>query len=241
MKKIILILVLLSSSLFAQNNHLIIDSTQKVYVEGYYHFGFPNSSKIEPVYTFDGKFILPIEVTTNECLIDARSKLLEVQSNCESQTITELPAVGQIVYKDSLYLYSDTLSTSNIIKCRQTHNRTIYPPSVTPALFSFHRVNSDTLSWIENEEVQKDWYRMYGGFKWKCLQSHMTLIGWEPPNLPALWNKVVVTQEWTYPVAYKVNDIVTYLNKTYRCIQAHTSNVSWTPTATLNVLWILNN
>lgn len=30
----------------------------------------------------------------------------------------------------------------------------------------------------------------YSGFTWKCVQAHLSQVGWEPPNVPALWTKV---------------------------------------------------
>lgn len=43
--------------------------------------------------------------------------------------------------------------------------------------------------------------------------------------------------EWSQDsVAYKVNDVVQYSNKLWRCEQAHTSQASWTPDAALS-LW----
>jgi chitodextrinase len=27
----------------------------------------------------------------------------------------------------------------------------------------------------------------YAGISYKCLQAHTSLVGWEPPNVPALW------------------------------------------------------
>jgi len=45
-----------------------------------------------------------------------------------------LPDVGKQCVKDKYYLYK-----GDILKCRQTHNRTIYEPKDTPALFSFFR------------------------------------------------------------------------------------------------------
>src|SRR5512140_3806262 len=27
----------------------------------------------------------------------------------------------------------------------------------------------------------------YNGVTYKCLQAHTSLVGWEPPNVPALW------------------------------------------------------
>ena len=40
---------------------------------------------------------------------------------------------------------------------------------------------------------------------------------------------LVLAVEWSYPVSYKIGDEVTYQGKTYRCIQAHTSQSGWSP------------
>lgn len=29
----------------------------------------------------------------------------------------------------------------------------------------------------------------YGGVAYRCLQAHTALAGWEPPNVPALWER----------------------------------------------------
>ena len=30
----------------------------------------------------------------------------------------------------------------------------------------------------------------YGGASYRCLQPHTAIPGWEPPNVPALWQRV---------------------------------------------------
>ncbi len=30
----------------------------------------------------------------------------------------------------------------------------------------------------------------YGGHTYRCLQAHTSQVGWEPPNVPALWQLV---------------------------------------------------
>jgi hypothetical protein len=30
----------------------------------------------------------------------------------------------------------------------------------------------------------------YGGASYRCLQAHTSLVGWEPPNVPALWQRL---------------------------------------------------
>lgn len=67
------------------------------------------------------------------------------------------------------------------------HNRTEHDPKTIPALFSFFRLNSDTLLWIENERVKLGWKRVYSGTTYECIQAHMTVIGQTPDVTPALW------------------------------------------------------
>jgi hypothetical protein len=30
----------------------------------------------------------------------------------------------------------------------------------------------------------------YGGLTYRCIQAHTAITGWEPPNVPALWQRV---------------------------------------------------
>lgn len=122
----------------------------------------------------------------------------------------------------------------------QDHDRTIYAPELTPALFSFWRDNTSTkMEWIEGEKVEKGWKRTFGGKTYECLQSHQTQKDWTPElTLGTLWQVVATTSEWTVGVAYKVGDIVTYQGKTYRCLQGHVSQTSWSPSV-VPALWQL--
>ena len=43
---------------------------------------------------------------------------------------------------------------------------------------------------------------------------------------------------WQEGVAYKVNDRIRYNEKLYKCVQAHTSQSDWMPTAT-PALWVV--
>ncbi|MBK9357711.1 MAG: hypothetical protein IPN08_10045 [Bacteroidales bacterium] len=149
-------------------------------------------------------------------------------------TTIPLPAVGSQCLINTYYLYK-----GDILKCRQTHNRTIYEPKDTPALFSFYRDNTADLQWIVGEHVQVGWMRIYNNIKYEVIQAHQTQSDWTPPATPTLW-KIYVdptqTTVWTYPVGYVVNQLVTYNGHTYKCLQAHTSQAGWTPTA-VPALW----
>ena len=62
--------------------------------------------------------------------------------------------------------------------------------------------------------------------KWSHLFVEVTVVP-PAPTAPA-WSGA--------SVAYKVGDLVTYSSTVYRCLQAHTSQAGWTPTAVAS-LW----
>lgn len=149
-------------------------------------------------------------------------------------TYNPLPATGTIE-AGKIYSYG-----GNLVICRQTHERTIYAPVDTPALFSVYRAGQDgvVLDWVANEPVMIGMHRIYNGVEYICIQLHTTQIDWAPPAVPALWQVYVIPSlNWAVGVAYKVGDIVTYQGSTYRCLQVHTSIVTWTPTAAVS-LWV---
>lgn len=116
---------------------------------------------------------------------------------------------------------------------RQGHERTIYEPSETPALFMIYRADAaDVLAWIAGESVAVGTQRTYDGVTYECLQAHVTQADWTPDATPALWSAVVeepTTDEWTAGVWYDIGDQVTYGGVLYECIQAHTSQAGWEP------------
>jgi len=98
------------------------------------------------------------------------------------------------------------------VMVRQPHERTIYPPEQTPALFSFWRDNASAeLAWMDGEKVDKGWKRTFGGKTYESLQAHQTLSTWTPDVTPALWKEVVVVVDipvWVQPTgahdAYRI-------------------------------------
>ena len=152
-----------------------------------------------------------------------------------STIFPSLPSSGTLKMGE-IYSYGN-----GAVMVRQSHERTIYTPEETPALFSFYRDNASAeLAWMDGEKVEVGWKRTYGGKTYECLQAHQTQADWTPDKVPALWKEVVIptTGEWAVGVAYKVGDEVMYLGKKYRCRQAHTSIATWTPTAAAS-LWLL--
>jgi hypothetical protein len=93
----------------------------------------------------------------------------------------------------------------------QDHQRTLYSPEETPALFSFYRDNSTNLDWMVGEKVEKGWTRTYKGKIYEVLQAHQTQTGWEPDLSPALWSIKIQQEEipiWKQPTgahdAYRI-------------------------------------
>lgn len=119
-----------------------------------------------------------------------------------------LPDSGRIE-EGKFYSYN-----GRVVYCRQPHERTIYPPEETPALFSFYRDNIADLEWIEGEKVEVGWTRMSGGKKYECLQPHQTQVDYTPEaTLNVLWKEVVEgIGVWKQPTgahdAYNIGDRV---------------------------------
>lgn len=149
-----------------------------------------------------------------------------------------LPAAGASLTAGAIYGYN-----GGLVLVRQSHNRTEHAPADVPALFLVYREGAgDVLAWVAGESVLVGTRRTDAGKTWEALQAHVTQSDWRPSLTPALWREVVEappTAEWAVGVAYKIGDEVLYAAATYRCLQAHTSIVTWFPTAPgiINVLW----
>jgi len=137
-----------------------------------------------------------------------------------------LPTSGRIEIHH-LYNYN-----GHVVQCLQTHDRTIYPPEQTPALFSFYREDTGDLEWIINEKVVVGDIRSYQGIYYQCIQAHMTLEGWTPDVTSALWQIYVIgIPDWVQPTgaqdAYNTGDHVMFEGHEY--ISLIDANV-WSPT-----------
>ena len=56
------------------------------------------------------------------------------------------------------------------------------PPSPTPT--------GQFPAWVPNHAYATGALVSYAGHNYRCLQAHTSLVGWEPPNVPALWQLV---------------------------------------------------
>ena len=72
-------------------------------------------------------------------------------------------------------------------------------------------------AWAANTSYELGIRVRYDGKLFKCVQAHTSQIGWEPPNVPALWTEVAKPGEipvWRQPTgaqdAYMTGDKVHY-------------------------------
>ncbi len=56
-------------------------------------------------------------------------------------------------------------------------------------------------NWAPNTAYAVGALVMYNGVEYKCLQAHTSQVGWEPPNVPALWQVVTTSSCTTTPGA----------------------------------------
>jgi hypothetical protein len=93
-----------------------------------------------------------------------------------------LPSSGWLEI-GAVYRHGDTL-----LIVRQSHHRTHFEPSATPALFV---VKNATENWIAGEQVQVGVKRLFGGVWYEVVQAHVTQADWTPPTvLLVLWKLV---------------------------------------------------
>lgn len=126
-----------------------------------------------------------------------------------------------------------------LYKCVQAHtSQTDWTPPIAVALWVECAPDGVILPWRQPTGAH-DAYPLgalvtHNGYTW---QSDYAANVWEPGVFG--WTNLTPpppTQAWSYPVAYKVGDEVTYNGRLYRCLQAHTSQAGWTPTA-VPALW----
>lgn len=194
-------------------------------------------SALDPISLPDGTFFLPVRCLTDKDLSEAHGEIITMT---ERETdILPLPKIGGECVKDVVYQLPDELineELSPLVICVQTHNRTIYEPKDTPALFSFFRENTDELLWIPNEWVKLGWKRIYNGVTYTVIQAHQTLSTWTPDVTPALWHPEVIPDiipVWKQPTgahdAYNKGDKVHFPKITDPVYESLINANVWSP------------
>lgn len=140
-----------------------------------------------------------ITVTTEEALSNALGLLLRLAVADGRVTDEELLSIqpvlegrtwraGLAAQIGDVYAYD-----GHLWKCIQAHTtQSTWTPDITPVLWrkveivpeSNVRVWVDGVDYAVGDEVA---YPDESGTPYTCLQAHISLTDWEPPNVPALW------------------------------------------------------
>src|SRR4051794_3982665 len=59
-------------------------------------------------------------------------------------------------------------------------------------LVSLNQTRAAT-AWAPNTAYATGALVSYGGHDYKCIQGHTSQVGWEPPNVPSLWQDLGVS------------------------------------------------
>lgn len=89
---------------------------------------------------------------------------------------------GIAVSVGGVYRWDGTLV--EVIQAHTTQSD--WTPDVVPALFKIHRT-PDMTEWVAGISVSVGEEFTYQGATYRVLQAHTTQVGWQPPNVPALW------------------------------------------------------
>lgn len=72
--------------------------------------------------------------------------------------------------------------------CLQAHvTQSDWTPPVVPALWKVYVIVPPTGNWAAGVAYKINDEVLYAGLKYRCRQAHTSQIGWEPPNVLALW------------------------------------------------------
>src|SRR5690554_5894861 len=144
----------------------------------------------------------------------------------------ELPESGTLT-EGEVYSYN-----GGMVVIVQTHERTIYPPQLTPNLITFYRKETGDLEWIENENVEIGDVRTFEGVTYEAITAHTTLSTWIPSQTPTLWKIVQQGEEigvWVQPTgghdAYNEGDRVHFPTADDPVYESTINGNVWSPTS----------
>lgn len=83
-----------------------------------------------------------------------------------------------------------TAATSTPTKTAAPTTAATATPTKTAAPTATPTATSSVKAWAAGTAYKVGDLVTYGGVTYRCLQAHTALVGWEPPNVPALWQAV---------------------------------------------------
>ena len=143
----------------------------------------------------------------------------------------ELPESG-LLKEGDVYAYQ-----GGMVRIEQDHERTIYPPQLTPALITFVRKETGDLEWMMNESIEIGDVRVYDGVKYEAITAHTSLENWTPDQTPTLWKVIQQGEEigvWVQPTgghdAYNIGDRVHFPTENDPVYESLINANVWSPT-----------
>ena len=169
------------------------------------------------------------KITQGEITHEGYTEINQVTSTGDAAIITQsvnpatiypaLPDEGELI-ENAIYSYN-----GDMLRVVQTHDRTHFEPSETPNLFDVIRPNTEGMIWVKNEKIVIGDKRDFNNVTYQAINSFTTREGQTPNIVPALWKvwtNPEVISEWVQPTgahdAYRLNDLVLFNNKTWKCI-----------------------
>jgi len=197
----------------------LIASGQTVMKKKYRWFVPANGDTIDPLHDYGNSTTYHYNDAAGD-YATADSMVEQTLSN-EQIVVPDLPGDG-LIEQGELYQWNGI-----IVRARQSHNRTIYDPTETLALFTIYRPVADSMLWIAGENVDIGMNRLYNGVMYECIQSHVTQEDWTPTaTLNVLWEEAEQPggdcPDWVQPTgghdAYNTGDCVTFNGNQYESL-----------------------
>ena len=214
----------------------------------------PKNRKFVVCRSEDGSVLHRVSVGPEQSMATGQPVVEQTESEVEhvghlapyADQFPPLPDEGEPVEAGEIYAHGDGL-----VMARQSHPRTEHDPADVLALFVVYREGAEGLDWVPSETVDVGTLREYYGSTYRAIQGHTTQEGWQPPNVPALWESVneetePTTEPDTGPTLHPtfeagidvvVGDVYVYEGIHYRVMQAHTTADHWSPPAAPS-LWL---
>jgi hypothetical protein len=101
------------------------------------------------------------------------------------------------------------------------------------ALATSPREAAAQANWAPNVTYAVNGQVKYNNIVYACVQGHTSQTGWEPPQVPALWQRPIPpptpVPDWAPATSYPLGFRVLYYDAVYEARQSHTSQVGWEP------------
>ncbi len=70
---------------------------------------------------------------------------------------------------------------------------------------TYYRMREFYPEWVAGVAYSAGYKVQHGGRLWRCLQAHTSQSGWEPENVPALWEEICETHDGSLydPIPYE--------------------------------------